>query len=355
MKDNIAKTFQVLVTVVLTILVAFTLFHRYQPKLDERVQLDSGYRFVMGTIARVVVVTDSRVKAIDCIEKAFKRITGIESLMSYRLRDSEISKVNRNAYDRPVKLGADCFEVLQKAHYYSELTGGSFDITAGPLVELWHKSAKKNEQPAEHQIKQAKEKVGFQNLILDVNEKSVRFAVEGMKLDLGGIAKGYAIDEAVEQMQRLGAVGGMVDIGGDIRCFGLTENEKWRIGVQDPRVEANSDDFASEPLLVLQLTDAAVATSGDYRRFSFIDDRRYSHIIDVNDGVAARGLSSVTIISGTAIHADAIATAVCVMGSRKGLELVNRLPDTEAVLITGPPDCEIIETKAAAQYVKSRR
>jgi len=173
-----------------------------------------------------------------------------------------------------------------------------------------------------------------------------------MRIDLGGIAKGYAIDKAVEAMQEAGAVGGMVDVGGDIRCFGAPPpgKNKWLIGVQNPRKTENL--VAGEPLLVLKLTNAAVATSGDYRRFILIENRKYSHIINTRSGRGTKGLASVTIISPSAIHADALATAVSVIGAEKGLALIEKLPQTEAILILSEPKHELLETSGAQKYLE---
>jgi len=174
----------------------------------------------------------------------------------------------------------------------------------------------------------------------------VRFAVDGMRLDLGGIAKGYAIDLAVEAMQKRGAIGGLVDVGGDVRCFGPPSDDKesWLVGLQDPTVE-------NQLLLVLKLRDMAVATSGGYRRFALIDGKRYSHIINPVAGSTADELVSVSIVARTATAADALATAVSVMGREKGLELVKSLAETEAILVPAGKTDELIHTEGVRQYV----
>ena len=169
-----------------------------------------------------------------------------------------------------------------------------------------------------------------------------------MRLDLGGIAKGYAIDRAVEAMRAGGAVGGMVDVGGDIRCFGRRKNDsqEWLIGLQNPRVEGDL-------LLKLRLNDMAVATSGDYRRFVLIDGQRYSHIFDPAKSTSAKELRSVTIIAPTAIQADILATAVSVMGKEKGLKLIESTPDTEAIIIPADSEKNIVKTSGADVFIKT--
>ena len=314
-------------------------------------EADSGHRPVMGTFARVVAVAPDTKTANRCIEATFAEINKVDELMSDYKHDSEISKVNRDAFKQAVKVSKPTYEVLQKAVQFSKLSAGAFDVTVGPLVELWRSADEANSVPTDTQLQNARSKVGYEMLYLDANEMSVRFVVDGMKLDLGGIAKGYAIDKAVEAMKKSGALGAMVDIGGDIRCFGKPSKGKnyWLIGVQDPN---QTEGLIGTSLLILKLTDAAIATSGNYRRFALIQGRKYSHIINRKTAAAADGLSSVTIIVKNAMYADALATAVTVMGAEKGLALIEKLPQTEAILITSPPQQKFIKTTGAEKYIK---
>ena len=317
------------------------------------VEADGGYRAVMGTFARAVAVAKDSSVANSAVEAAFAQLRNVDELMSDYKSDSEISRVNRDAYKSPVKVSKSTFEVLQKAIYFSELSDGAFDVTVGPLVDLWRQAAEVNSVPTEAELQQARSKVGYEKLLLDANQMSVRFAVDGMRLDLGGIAKGYAIDKAIEAMHKGGALGGMVDIGGDIRCFGVPTKGKthWLIGLQDPN-KAQDWLATGETSLVLKLRDDAIATSGDYRRFVLIDGQKYSHILNIETGRGSKGLSSVTIICKNAIDADALATAVSVMGAEKGLALIEKLPDTEAILISPLPDFMLLKTTGAGRFVK---
>jgi thiamine biosynthesis lipoprotein len=170
-------------------------------------------------------------------------------------------------------------------------------------------------------------------------------------LDLGGIAKGYGIDKAIEATKKTGAIGAMVDIGGDVRCFGMPAKGKnhWLVGLQDPNLSAGVTGI--DLVLTLRITDGAVATSGDYQQFVIIDGKEYSHIIDRQTGTSSEGLSSVTIITDNATDADALATAVSVMGVDKGLALIEKLPDTEAILIPSGQK-ELNTTTGAEKYIK---
>lgn len=325
----------------------------------KQVEGDSGYRLVMGTFVRVVAVAADSEIADKAIETALAEIENVDKLMSDYKSDSEISQVNREGFARAVKVSPPTYEVLQRSIEFSKLTSGAFDITVGPLVDLWRSAKKKSAIPSEEELAAAKAKVGFEKLILDDEQRTVRFAVEGMRLDLGAIGKGYAVDKAIEAAQRARALGAMVDLGGHIRCFGKPARgrKKWLIGLQDPKAVKNPEFQApglseSGILLTLKLTEQAVATSGDYQQFVLIEGKRYSHIINRRTGISAEGLSSVTIIADNATDADALATAVSVMGAEKGLALIEKIPGTEAILITSQPNYELIKTSGAQKYMQ---
>jgi len=318
-----------------------------------RVDVDSGNRLVMGTFARIIAVAIDSGTANNCVEAAFEELKRIDELMSDYKSDSELSEVNREGFEKEVKVSEALFDVLKRSAAYSRETGGAFDITVGPLVDLGRWAEEKGQALGEEEILRARERVGFEKLELDEMKRTVRFSVEGMRLDLGGIAKGYAIDKAIEAMQGLGAIGGMVDVGGDIRCFGAPPEGKrlWLVGLQDPH-EGGDVVGAGKLLLVLRLANGAIATSGDYRRFSVIDGKRYSHIIDTQTGHASEGLSSVTIIAKEATLVDALATAVSVLGAQKGLELIERQKGVEGVLITSGPKYEVLKSSGVGKYIE---
>lgn len=323
------------------------------------VEADSGYRLIMGTFAHVIAVAPDQRTANKSIDAALQQLQTIESLMSYHRDDSEIAILNRSAYERPLKVSKDTFQVVQKAIEFSSLSDGAFDITVGPLVDLWRKAAEANSVPSDSKLADARAKIGYEKLILDPNKMSIQFAVDGMKLDLGGIAKGYGIDKAVEAMQSCGATGGLVDVGGNIRCFGKPKAKPhWLIGIQDPneienrkpKIENSID--VGKPLVILKLNDGAVATSGHYRRFVSIGGKKFSHIIDTKTGFSSDKLASVTIIAKDAITADALSTAVIVMGAENGLALIEKIPQTEAILITAPTEYNLIKTPGVEKYIK---
>jgi len=314
------------------------------------VKVDSGYHLVMGTFSRIVVLARDPVQAQACLDAAFAVQNQIDQTMSTYKPDSELSRVNREAYDHPVAVGDPTWTVLQKAREVGALSGGAFDVTVGPEGDLWKAAGEANELPSAAALAQARAKVGWSKLLLDPREKTVRFSVPGMKIDLGGIAKGYAIDQSVAALQSHGALGAMVDIGGDIRCFGRVPpgQTTWKIGIQDPKHLDTSAE--QQVLLTLNILDKAVATSGHYRRFALIDGQRVSHIIDPQQGTGSDRLASVTILANEAMTADALATAVSVMGREKGLALIESLPDTEAVILSRDASRQW-QTSGAEQYL----
>lgn len=320
---------------------------------QETVQVDSGFKVIMGTFSRAVAIAPSEKVGRDCIAAALDEQKRVDELMSYHNPESELNAVNREAYQRAVEVDEATFEVLERARHFSELSAGAFDVTIGALGELWRRAAATDTPPTEAEIAEAKSKVGFDKLRLDPNTRTVRFAVEGMKIDLGGIAKGFAIDRAVEAMKAAGALGGMIDIGGDIRCFGKPPKgqQTWRVGLQDPNV-APDDLGPRKPLFVLNVLDKAVTTSGDYRRFATVKGQRQSHIMDTRSGRGADALVSVTIIAPDATSADALATAVSVLGLEKGLALIEQIPDTEAILLTHENPAEPLFSTGALAYVQ---
>ena len=314
---------------------------------------DSGDQLVMGTFVHVVVVANDSDTAREGVAAAMKEIRRVDELMSDFKNDSDIGRANAEAAKHPVQVSESTYEVLQRSVEFSKLTDGAFDVTVGPLVDLFRTSKKTGIAPTEEQIAAAKTKVGFEKLELDDQNRTIRFSVQGMRLDLGAIAKGYAVDEATEAAQRCGALGAMVDIGGNIRCFGWPPKgrDHWLIGVQDPN-SAVEGVGGGGLLFTLKITNASMATSGDYQQFALVQGKRYSHILDPHTGVSAEGLSSVTIITNNATDADALSTSVSVMGPQKGLALIEKFPGTEAILISSGPKYEITKTTGVDRYLK---
>jgi thiamine biosynthesis lipoprotein len=352
-KPNIA---QIIIAVGMIVLLAFLFFAggKYI-RSKGSVTIDSGFRPVMGTFAHIIAVAPDVNTAQKSVEAAFEQLVLVDKLMSDYKPDSELSKVNQEAFKNPVKISKPLWEVLSKSIAFSKKTNGAFDITVGPLVDLFHNAGKKGVAPTNDEIAQAKARTGFEKLILDEKNKTVKFTVEGMRLDLGGIAKGYSVDKAVDAMKKCGAIGGLVAAAGDIRVFGTPPKGKdsWLVGLQDPdKVSDSIDDM--QTLLTLHLKDMAVSTSGDYRRSVEIKGKKYNHIIDTRTGIGSRNFTSVTIIAPNTTDADALATSVSIMGVEKGLELIKTMPQIDAILIPSQNHHEIIRTEGVEKYIYNK-
>jgi FAD:protein FMN transferase len=339
------RSITILVFILFLITVIFFSAIRKQP-----VEFESGYRLVMGTFARVIIVAQNSAIAEKAAEDAFAAIERVDNLMSDFKDDSDIGIVNKEAFQRPVQVSDSTFEVIQRSIGFSKLSDGAFDITVGPLVALFRREKETQIAATKEEIEQAKSKTGYEKLVLDEANRTIRFTVEGMKLDLGGIAKGYGIDKAIEAVKKDGVLGAMVDIGGNIRCFGIPTKgkEAWVVGIQNPDLDNEKD---AGLVMKLKITNESISTSGDYQQFVIIDGKKYSHIIDRKTGTGKEGLSSVTIIADNATDADALSTTVTVMGVEKGMALIETLPNTESILIPSGQTNFIFST-GAEKYIK---
>ncbi|MCD4830539.1 MAG: FAD:protein FMN transferase [Anaerohalosphaeraceae bacterium] len=315
----------------------------------------SGQRLVMGTFAKITVVARTKQIADDAIAGAMAKIELVEKMMSRYDSDSQLSRVNANAFNKPVEVAPELFVVLRKSIEYSKKSNGAFDITVAPLIIFWEGCAKANAPPTAEQLKKAHEKIGYEKLIFNTENRTVKFEVDGMMLDLGAIAKGYAIDAGIEAAKSAGADGAMVDVGGDIKCFGKSPTGNgWTIGLQNPEMthlNRGRKIYTADILLKLNLSDKAIATSGDYQRYAIIAGKRYSHIINPTTNTGAYEMTSVTIIADKAIDADAMATTVSVLGIEKGLELVEKTPRTEAIIIPATDKTELIKSSGAGDII----
>ena len=345
---NKTKTLIVYIIVGLIVIAGVAIIHK---KSSGLVDVDSGQRVLMGTFVRIIAVADNKTIAQKSIEAGFEKIKMVDDLMSTYKPQSEISAVNNDAFQNPVKISQPFMDVLLKSIEYSKLTYGAFDVTVGPIEKLWREAEKAEKLPTAEQINQAKAKVGYEKLIIDANNMTVKFTVEAMQIDLGAIAKGYSVDKAIEAMQAAGAVGAMVDAGGNIRCWGQFQpgKDKWVVGLQDP-TKADQTGLMASVMLVLKLDNMAVATSGDYQRFEMIEGKKFNHIVDRNKGAGTEGLSSVTIICDNATDADALSTSVTVLGVEKGLELVESRDNTEAILIK-TDSTELIKSSGIDKFI----
>lgn len=265
------------------------------------------------------------------VNKAFAEINRIERLLSRFIPQSDIGRINTFACREPVKVTAETIRVLEKAIEFSRRTRGAFDVTIYPLLELWGITDKEKSPrhiPAAPQIAQALQKVGYQYIEIAREKNTVFFTREGMTIDLGGIAAGYAVDRAVGILKAAGISSALINAGGDIYALGVKGKTKWQIGLKHPRRQ-------KEMLTILALQDEAVATSGDYQNFVEIEGRRYSHIVNPRTGYPCADVpASVTVISDDCTTADALSTALFVLGPQEGGELIDKVEGAEAIIVS---------------------
>jgi len=259
----------------------------------------------------------------------FDLVRGIESRMSVNLSASEVSTVNRAAGEKPVRVSQDTYTVVATGLEYCRLSEGAFDITVGPLVQLWGIGTERARVPAPQEIRSALALLGWREVVLNEGERSVFLKRKGMALDLGGIAKGYAADAAAQYLSRRGVRHALIDFGGNIMALGNRgQGGKWRIGIQNPSKPRGAY------LGILEVCDEAVATSGSYERFFEQNGVRYHHILDTaSGGPVGNGVVSATIVTRRSIIADALSTSVFALGIGKGLGLAESLSGVEAVVI----------------------
>ena len=255
-----------------------------------------------------------------------KKLDLVNSQMSPYHRGGDIYRLNEANAGVPVKVHPEVLGVLQRAVEISEMTGGAFDVTVGPLIRLWgfHDKRPLTAPPDEKAISEAKAKIGYQHLELDAGANTVSKAVKELDVDLSAIAKGRAVDMVAEVLNSLGEENYMVEVGGEIRCLGQNDRAKpWRIGIEQP---AEHDvDMQRKVLRVVSLSGLSLATSGDYRSYYMINDQRYSHTIDPSTGKPVNhSLASVSVLTEDCMTADALATGFTVLGVKKSRQIADK-------------------------------
>ena len=274
----------------------------------------------MGTRFRIVLYAPDAATASRATAAAFARIARLDDSMSDYNSGSELMSLSRQAGGPPVQVSEDLFRVLEKSQELARRTNGAFDITAGPVVRFWRRARRRSELPDPHELAQARALVGYKLLRLDPAKRTAQLLKPGMQLDLGGIAKGFAADEALAVLRQQGIDCALVVGGGDIAVGAPPPGKDgWRIGI----APLQSPDAPPTHFLVLH--DAGVSTSGDAEQFVEIGGKRYSHIIDPRTGEALKGRSSFTVVAPSATDTDSLATAASVLGLQQGLRLVKSI------------------------------
>ncbi len=279
---------------------------------------------IMGTAISVELWSDNRVEAEAAMEAVMQEMHRINRLMSPHKPESELSQINSGAAAAPVAVCTEMFNLLMRAQYFSELSGGAFDITFAAVGRLF--DYRQGIKPTAEQLEQARLAVGYQFMELDARAQTVRFVKPNMCIDLGGFAKGHAVDNAARILRELGIKHANVSAGGDSRVIGDKRGRPWMIGVRDPR----TDDGI---IAVLPLENTSISTSGDYERFFMAEGTRFHHLINPFTGQSPDSVRSVTVLAEDGLTTEAFSKIVFVLGIDQGLRLVDAHPEVDAIVV----------------------
>ncbi|MBK0378678.1 FAD:protein FMN transferase [Mucilaginibacter sp. SD-g] len=282
----------------------------------------------MGNRFEITIISNDAEQANEKIDLAIAEISRIEKLLTTFNDDSQTNEINANAGIRAVKVDKEVFDLIDRALKISALTQGAFDITYGSIDKsLWNFDVHMKSLPDVETARNSVRLINYKNVILDAQHTTVYLKEKGMRIGFGGIGKGYAADRAKSLLQKMDVLSGVVNAAGDLITWGTQPNGKpWTVAIADP-------DQHLKPFSTLNISDMAIATSGDYEKYAIINGKKYSHTIDPKTGLPVSGIKSVSIISPSAEFADAMATPVLVMGVRVGLDLINQLQQTACIII----------------------
>lgn len=289
---------------------------------------------IMGTRIVVELWAQDAAQGNAAIDAVLDEMRRVDAAMSTYKPASELSLVNAKAAAAPVRISAELFDLLATSLEYSRITDGAFDVTYASVGYMY--DFRKNVRPNETQIAEALPGIDYRHVLLDPKARTVRFARPGVRIDLGGIGKGHAVDRGMAVLRARGVERALVTAGGDSRIIGDRFGKPWVVGIRHP-------DRKEEVIARIPLENAAISTSGDYERYFDESGVRYHHIIDPHTGDSARKVRSATILSSTATRTDGLSKTAFVLGPERAIELYNRLDDVDAVLVT--PDGRVLYTK----------
>jgi thiamine biosynthesis lipoprotein len=283
---------------------------------------------LMGNHFEFSAVSSDETKANECIELAIQEVRRLEQLLTTFDESSQTNRINSAAGIEAVRVDKEVFDLIDRSLKISALTQGAFDITYGSIDKsLWNFDTTMNALPDQAKAKSMVRLINYRHVILNRSEETVYLRDRGMRIGFGGIGKGYAAECGKAIMVKHGIKSGIVNAAGDLTVWGTqSSGQPWTIGVADP-------DRKNLPFATMTLSDMSVATSGNYEKYAIIDGRKYSHTIDPRTGYPVQGIKSVTIICRNAEIADAMATAVMVMGIKAGLHLINQIRDIACIII----------------------
>lgn len=282
---------------------------------------------LMGSRFDITVVANNEAEGNSYIDMAVAEISRIEKLISDWDPNSQVSEITRQAAIKPVKVDKEVFDLIDRSIKISELTSGAFDISYASMDKIWKFDGSMTKKPTEEEIKRSVEKIGYKKIILNEQDNSVFLKEAGMKIGFGAIGKGYAADKAKALLIKKGAQAGIINASGDMNTWGKQPNgESWMVAITNPLNKEKAFSW-------LPIDNSAIVTSGNYEKFVVFDNIRYAHIIDPRTGYPAQGIVSASVLCSSAELADALATAVTVMGVEVGLDFINQLKGVECIIV----------------------
>jgi thiamine biosynthesis lipoprotein ApbE len=285
--------------------------------------------YVMGTVLEFKLYCEDKEFCNNAISDAYSEVKRLDDMLSDYKDDSKLAEVNSHAGMGKIGVPSEFVELTERSIFFSTLTDGAFDITVGKLMKLWRSAQRKNTIPHSGAIgKTLSECVGYQKIMLNAQKNQIELGSRCISIDFGGIGKGYAVDRAVRVLRGKGIKSGLINFSGKLYAIGAPPGEKgWSIGVQHPRSKG-------EVLTLIKVKDMGVSTSGDYERYFEINGKRFSHILDPRTGYPVETVPSATVIAGNATDADALSTAISVMGKDESLESLAKFDRAGVMIVT---------------------
>jgi thiamine biosynthesis lipoprotein len=298
---------------------------------------------IMGTRVAVELWHEDNTQAAAAMAAVMAEMNAVDQHMSPYIASSEVYRLNHQAFQQPVVVSEPLYRLIDKALYYSRLSDGAFDISFSSVGRYY--DYRQQQAPSDSQIEQKLAAINYRLIKLNPADHSVRFLHADVNIDLGGIAKGHAVDRGIAVLQQRGISSAIISAGGDSRILGDRRGTPWVIGIKHPR---KAEAFAVR----IPLSNTAISTSGDYERFFIRDGQRLHHIINPATGHSASAVQSVSILAPLAVDSDALSTTVFVMGIKAGLQLINRLSGIDAIIIDGAGrlhySADLLRTEPAA-------
>lgn len=291
---------------------------------------------ILDTVFDVTIFVDRDMEGEGLLREAFDEVRALEKVMSRFVQNSDVDRINQQAGKEPVEVDPRTFHVIKESLYFSEVSRGKFDVTISPLLSLWKfGTGEEGEPPSQEEIQEVLPLVDYKKIELDEENLTVYLPKEGMALDLGGIAKGFIVDEIAHFLEEEGVGHATVNAGGDIMTLGTRlDGTPWRIGITHPRER-------EKIIAIIPVSQEAIVTSGDYERFFTYEGERYHHILDPEKGYPAREVISVSVVAPDCMTADSLSTAVFVMGTQKGMDLLESLPQVEGLIVDNQEEIHV--------------